>query len=286
MLPGFECLHFANCSEYTGKCTCPPGFGGDNCKQPLCGALSEGRNREPREGDHCDCFEGWEGINCNVCTLDSVCNQLVPTGQNGTCYRGGLTVFENHQMCDVTNRKIIDQLKDQKPQVTFTCNSQSETCDFQFWVGEIESFYCHLSSCGFDQEFGYDQNVTSSHCKHIECRCIKDEMLCGKHGSIGNTCADLTDLLKDEIKGPATFKCINSQCVLNNTDTTIIEAAMDDLIMSFFGDPSIFLGCRSGECLHYSMVPGFQVTSMQRCLERQSCFSNHSRNCLAARPSH
>lgn len=34
MLPGFECLHFANCSDYNGKCNCPPGFGGDDCKQP------------------------------------------------------------------------------------------------------------------------------------------------------------------------------------------------------------------------------------------------------------
>lgn len=34
MLPGFECLHFANCSEYDRKCNCPSGFGGDDCKQP------------------------------------------------------------------------------------------------------------------------------------------------------------------------------------------------------------------------------------------------------------
>lgn len=34
MLPGFECLQFANCTEYDGKCKCPPGFGGDDCKQP------------------------------------------------------------------------------------------------------------------------------------------------------------------------------------------------------------------------------------------------------------
>lgn len=31
----------------------------------VCGALSDGRNRSPREKDHCDCPEGWEGINCN-----------------------------------------------------------------------------------------------------------------------------------------------------------------------------------------------------------------------------
>jgi hypothetical protein len=39
-----------------------------------------------------------------VCTSDSVCDSLVPTGQNGTCYRGGLAVFENHQMCNVTSK--------------------------------------------------------------------------------------------------------------------------------------------------------------------------------------
>lgn len=88
----------------------------------VCGGLADGRNRTPREKDHCDCPEGWEGINCNgkryhlhkkgtmtligsiVCTMDSVCDPLVPTGNNGTCYRGGLTVFENHQMCNVTSK--------------------------------------------------------------------------------------------------------------------------------------------------------------------------------------
>ncbi|ORX57394.1 hypothetical protein DM01DRAFT_1334019 [Hesseltinella vesiculosa] len=246
MLPGFECLHFANCSEYNGKCSCPPGFGGDDCRQPLCGGLADGRNRYPRENDKCDCPNGWEGINCNVCTQDSVCDSLVPTGQNGTCYRGGLTVFENHQMCNVTNRKIIEQLKDQIPQVTFSCNKKDTTCDFQFWVDEIESFYCHLDTCDFHQEHGYDRNVTKYQCKNINCRCIKDEFLCGKDGSI-----DLTDMLKDEIKGPASFNCVGPKCSFS-------EPAMDDLISAIFGDDSIFLDCNSGECLHYTMVPGFE----------------------------
>lgn len=34
---------------------------------------------------------------------------------------------------------------------------------------------------------------------------------------------------------------------------------MDDLISAVFGDDSIFLSCNSGECLHYTMVPGFEV---------------------------
>jgi hypothetical protein len=86
----------------------------------VCGALSDGRERDPRQGDHCECPEGWEGINCNgrgmsciltyfdhilVCTMDKVCDSMVPTGRNGTCYRGGLTVFENHQMCNVTSMR-------------------------------------------------------------------------------------------------------------------------------------------------------------------------------------
>jgi ABC-type multidrug transport system ATPase subunit len=62
---------------------------------------------------------------------------------------------------------------------------------------------------------------------------------------------DLTDLLKDEIQGPATFKC-------NGKDCAFSEPAMDDLISAVFGDDSIFLSCNSGECLHYTMVPGFE----------------------------
>lgn len=32
---------------------------------------------------------------------------------------------------------------------------------------------------------------------------------------------------------------------------------MNELIMQFFGDPAIYLNCHSGECLHYTQVPGF-----------------------------
>jgi hypothetical protein len=68
---------------------------------------------------------------------------------------------------------------------------------------------------------------------------------------------DLTDLLKDEIKGPASFNC-------NGKDCAFSEPAMDDLISAVFGDDSIFLSCNSGECLHYTMVPGFEVRKLAR----------------------
>ena len=109
-----------------------------------------------------------------VCASDRVCDSLVPTGKNGTCYQGGLTVYENFQQCDVTSkspqnkknrssvsmeglvmqtletrlcyltiphqnafsqltdRKILDTLgPDQPPAITFSCNQQNKTCDFQ-----------------------------------------------------------------------------------------------------------------------------------------------------------
>ena len=45
--------------------------------------------------------------------------------------RRWVLVKENHQMCDVTNRKILDQLKERKPQVTFSCNRGEDNCNFQ-----------------------------------------------------------------------------------------------------------------------------------------------------------
>ena len=134
------CTQFASCNQYNGKCACPSGFGGDDCSEPLCGSLAEGRDRAPRPSDQrtCDCEEGWEGINCNVCTSNKACGAMMPPGQEdgAVCFREGLVVHENYQMCDVTNRKIRDQLKEQKPQVTFSCKADPEdaTCNFQCMV--------------------------------------------------------------------------------------------------------------------------------------------------------
>jgi hypothetical protein len=36
---------------------------------------------------------------------------------------------------------------------------------------------------------------------------------------------------------------------------------MNALILSIFGDKYISLDCKSGECLHYTEVPGFEVRS-------------------------
>ena len=55
----------------------------------------------------------------------------MPEGKGGVCYKQAAVVKQNYQMCDVTNRKIVDMLKDQKPQVTFSCNAEDKECAFQ-----------------------------------------------------------------------------------------------------------------------------------------------------------
>ncbi|KAL8907759.1 MAG: hypothetical protein Q9207_001242 [Kuettlingeria erythrocarpa] len=205
-----------------------------------------------REGDQCDCEEGWGGINCNVCEIDNACDSLMPEGKDGVCYKEGIVVKENHQMCDVTNRKILDQLKEKKPQITFSCNAEEETCNFQFWVGQVESFYCDLDACAFSYESEYNKNSTRYACEHIKCACVPGRMLCGEEGSI-----DIGEFLKESIKGPASLTSKSTEGGSATDGSKFEEPAMNDLIKSVFGDESITLKCHSGECLYRTDIPGY-----------------------------
>ncbi|KAG1759716.1 hypothetical protein EDD22DRAFT_904851 [Suillus occidentalis] len=257
LLPAFTCGQFGHCDEYDGQCKCPPGWGGIDCLLPQCGSLADGVERPLREDDPCQCKEGWGGINCNVCKTDNACIGFPLAGgihtdnadedvANMTCYTGGETVFSNHQMCDITNRKILDMLPDRPPQVTFSCDNSTATCSFQFWTAQQESFYCALDTCSSEAQPGYDTNTTIYACEHIKCKCIPDKFLCGEEGSV-----DISDFLTEEIRGPATFSCKTA------TGCRFEEPAMNNLINDIFGDAYITLQCAGGECLHYSQVPGF-----------------------------
>ncbi|KAL9581236.1 MAG: hypothetical protein Q9212_004017 [Teloschistes hypoglaucus] len=251
-LEAFQCAQFGSCNKYNGKCSCPAGFGSDDCSEPLCGSLAQGKDRPMRQGDDCNCEEGWGGLNCNVCQTDSACDALMPEDKDGTCYKQGIVVKENHQMCDVTNRKIVDQLKEKKPQITFACNAEDSTCNFQFWVGRVESFYCDLDTCSFSSKTEYDKNTTRYDCEHIRCACVPGRMLCGEEGSI-----DIGDFLKEEIKGPASLSSKSTEGSSSTDGSKFEEPAMNDLIKSVFGDESITLKCQSGECLYKTDIPGY-----------------------------
>ncbi|KAH9030548.1 hypothetical protein EDB84DRAFT_1494016 [Lactarius hengduanensis] len=257
MLPAFTCGQYGECDPYNGQCNCPPGWGGIDCLTPQCDSLADGGERHLREdGKECECGEGWGGINCNVCQIDNACTNFPIRGNttnldtvdsvNMTCYKGGETVFNNHQFCDVTNRKILDMLPDRPPQVTFSCDKTGATCDFQFWTAQVESFYCALNSCKTEVTPGYDYNTTSYVCEKMKCSCVPGRFICGEDGSV-----DIGDFLTEEIKGPATFSCkTGAGCKFE-------EPAMNQLINDIFGDRHISLTCEGGECLHYSQVPGY-----------------------------
>ncbi|KFA74091.1 hypothetical protein S40288_03782 [Stachybotrys chartarum IBT 40288] len=251
LLPAHTCAQYSGCNEFNGKCDCPDGFGGDDCLQPLCGSLARGKERPMRGRDDCQCDEGWTGVHCNVCTEDKACNALLGTESGGVCYQNGEVVNYNHQICDVTNKKIVKLLNGQKAEVTFTCKEEESTCDFQFWVDQQESFYCHLQDCKSGAESTESKNSTAYKCEHLECSCIPDRMLCGKDGSI-----DLTEFLDEAIQGPGRFEC--TQKGGGSHECAFKEPAMDDLIVSLIGDSSILLDCRAGECLHETQVPGYK----------------------------
>lgn len=215
----------------------------------VCGGLSDGPNRPVRNGTTCDCEDGWGGINCNMCTSDESCDAFMPEGLKGTCYTGGILVNKNHQMCNVTNRKILDILKGQIPQVTFSCNQTAKECNFQFWVDQRESFFCGLDECEFTTEMKGSTNITTYHCPNVHCKCVPDRMLCGEAGSI-----DISDFLTETIKGPGDF-----ECDLKKQSCKFSEPSMNDLIKSVFGDPMISLDCQSSECAHYTELPGRHV---------------------------
>ncbi|KAJ7081875.1 hypothetical protein B0H15DRAFT_890062 [Mycena belliarum] len=258
-LPAFTCGQYGLCNEYDGQCKCPAGWGGIDCLIPQCDSLADGDQRRLREdGRSCECKDGWGGINCNVCKTNDACAgfPLVGAPSNDdedvdpadmTCYQGGETVFNNHQICNVTNRKIIDQVgADRAVQVTFSCDRPSETCSFQFWVAEVESFYCALDQCASSTIPGYDANTTTYTCDHMKCSCIPNRFICGEDGSV-----NIDDFLKEEIRGPATFTC------KSGSGCRFEEPAMNELISDIFGDPYITLDCQGGECLHFSQVPGY-----------------------------
>ncbi|CAI6335956.1 unnamed protein product [Periconia digitata] len=252
-LDDFQCHQFAKCIKGNGKCDCTPGFGGEDCSTPLCGALPDGnRNRAPRDGNSCECKDGWGGINCNVCQTNQACNAMMPEGEGGVCFKQGALVKENFQMCDITNKKILDQLKDKKPQATFSCNAETDECNFQFWVDQRESFYCALDTCTSSFTAETSRNISDYECQNIKCACVPGRMLCGEEGSI-----DIGEFLTESIKGPASFKSISTEDG-KDSGSIFSEPAMDDLIQSIFADQSIFLQCDAGECLYETEVPGYE----------------------------
>jgi hypothetical protein len=98
-----------------------------------------------------------------------------------------------------------------------------------------------LEECSSENKLGYDANSTVyARQKKIKCSCVPERFICGEDGSIGLSFGffvdgvfdviDISDFLKEGIKGPVSFRCdTRSGC-------TFEEPAMNKLINSFFGN--------------------------------------------------
>lgn len=176
----------------------------------------------------------------------------MPLGTGGVCYKQGIVVHENYQVCNVTNKAILDQIDPRTAQVTFACNADAATCNFQFWVDEKESFYCALDTCAWSVQDTDVRNITKYECENIKCSCVPDRFLCGERGTV-----DIGDFLQEEIKGPASLIQQHTYGGSPRDGSRFEEPAMNDLISQIFGDEYIAMDCRSGECLYETEVPGY-----------------------------
>src|SRR5579871_2609930 len=104
-------------------------------------------------------------------------------------------------------------------------------------------------------DFTDRSNISHYQCEDIKCKCIPQRELCGKAGKV-----DLSELLTESIKGPATFSCTNSYDSgdTKNDRCSFSEPEMNNLISDVFGDKSIFLDCNSAECVPTSLIPGYK----------------------------
>ena len=100
----------------------------------------------------------------------------------------------------------MDKLgQDRKPFLTLSCKNSTQNCNFQFWSGSKESFFCNLDQCQFRSDFKSNRNTSSITCSHIECGCIPDRLLCRSSEP-----PDLSEWFpsEDGPKGPAQIDCV------------------------------------------------------------------------------
>ncbi|KAJ6557705.1 hypothetical protein B0H19DRAFT_1028281 [Mycena capillaripes] len=269
-LPQSSCAQYGVC-DVQGECECPAGWGGVDCLIPQCDSLADGPNRRLREnGTSCECKDGWGGINCNVCKTDAVCagfplpggEKVHPNPEGMSCYKGGDVVFSMHQVCNVTNRLIVQEAEGRPVQATFNCNAPNATCAFQLWIAEVESFYCALEECVSEtaSTSGYEEGfvkTTTYTCEQMKCSCVPGRLICGESGSVG----ELT-LPERGIRGPALLTCSRSASDSNSaTKCTFAEPALDELIRDVFGDAHIAMGCEAGECINSAQNPEYMSFS-------------------------
>lgn len=136
------------------------------------------------------------------------------------------------------------------PVYVFSVACRFPLTELSVWIAHLESFFCTLDECSFDQDFSSDRNSSTYGCNNIHCSCVPSRTLCGEAGGV-----DITEFL-ETVKGPALFTSLRSRDGADN-GSRFSEPAMNGLIQAIFGDRNIFLDCHSGECVHKTELPGY-----------------------------
>lgn len=249
--PEFACTNHSTCNITSGICdNCPTGFGGDDCRTPLCGSLfMKDREGPKKEGKRCECEDGWTGVNCNVCAKDEVCRV------GDVCHRGTFAIHQAFKSCEAgieTFLFILLVLPDfyrrllggKVAEVTAGCRVDDPkrsitNCDIQFWLDNKEQFYCALTDC----LPSVDEETERYVCAKVDCRCVQKTTLCGQ-------LINLQPIL-EQVKGPSEFTCKRNQEGGERRGCMFSERTLNDYFQG-----GIQLNCDQGECVSKEDVPG------------------------------
>ncbi|KAJ3188914.1 ATP-binding cassette sub- G member 2 [Gaertneriomyces sp. JEL0708] len=174
----------------------------------------------------------------------------------------GIPLKRNYLQCQVTNKAIMDQLQGKIPEITYSCDAQDKTCNFQFWADAVESFFCEMSEC--EATMTHDDansNNTKITCAKMKCGCYPGRMLCDPQGFDLSEWFSSDDPEEGGPRGPSDFICLEKQTPndqLTERECRFSEPHMNQLISQVFGDEYIRLSCAlAGECLHRSQLPDY-----------------------------
>lgn len=142
--------NFGTCAA-NSICSCPDGWGFQDCSKPLCGSLAQLNSSRPivTDGTACQCTNDFDGPNCNVCQSDGAC-AFLPQSTIGTanvCNKSPVAWSDKHfTFCGVKNT-LLSAAYSGVPKVTLNRNSISESVFATLWIQDVPQFSCTANSC-------------------------------------------------------------------------------------------------------------------------------------------
>ncbi|KAI8823548.1 uncharacterized protein EV422DRAFT_359919 [Fimicolochytrium jonesii] len=237
------CKNFGTCQN--NVCSCPAGFGAEDCGQPTCGSPNQqAANRQARPvGGTCQCDDGFIGVNCNVCTRNDVCKGGSGTalGESLVCNQDPVTWKVGHSYCDV-KEPLLTQVFPKESTLTVDKDMTTGDAYGALWYTGLEQFICRARKCQQDRQ----ADEVKYSCSDLSCACTPGAALCG--GTPGSP--DLSPII-NSASGLLKFSCgrggniTSSDCIIKF-----------DFLGALFPNGFKLENCRHGECALPSDDPG------------------------------